>query len=113
MNSTAYALIIISVMAALTYGARLFPYILFGRGGKVPSIIVYLGNVLPPAVMILLIVYCLRNVVFTTYPYGLPEFIAIAVAALLYKFTKNNLLAIVVGTVLYMIFIQKIFIVAA
>ncbi|MDR0853426.1 MAG: AzlD domain-containing protein [Clostridiales Family XIII bacterium] len=110
MNSTIYALIIIAVMAALTYGARLFPYLLFGRGGKVPPIITYLGNVLPPAVMILLIVYCLRNVVFTVYPHGIPEFLAIAVAAILYKITKNNLLAIVSGTVLYMVFIQLIFV---
>lgn len=104
-----YSIAIIVVIAFLTFGARLFPFALFSRGGEPPAVIQYLGNVLPPAVMVLLIVYCLKLVTVTSGNHGLPEFIAIAVVAFLYKISKNNLLAIVGGTVLYMFFIQTAF----
>jgi branched-subunit amino acid transport protein AzlD len=104
-----YSVVIILLMALLTYGARLFPYLLFGRGRKVSPFVTYLGDVLPPAVMILLIVYCLRNLKLTVYPFGIPEFVAIGLAALLYKITKNNLIAMVTGTVVYMVLVQVVF----
>lgn len=110
MSSTGYSLTIILVIAALTFGARFFPFALFARGGKTPALVTYIGNILPPAVMILLIVYCLKNVHFAAAPHGLPELIAIAAVAVLYKVTKNNLIAMVSGTVLYMVLIQAVFV---
>lgn len=104
-----YSISIIFVIAALTFCARLFPYILFGRGNKVPGIVVYLGEVLPPAVMILLIVYCLRNISLFQYPYGFPELISVLLTTILYIFTKNNLIAMISGTLVYMVLIQVIF----
>jgi branched-subunit amino acid transport protein AzlD len=104
-----YLIALIALMAVLTYGARLFPYLLFGRKGKSIPVVTYLGDVLPPAVMILLIVYCVRNVSFVIYPYGIPEFTAIIAALGLYLLTKNNLIAMVSGTVLYMLLIQLVF----
>ena len=101
-----YSLLIILVLAALTYSARLFPFLLFGRGGKIPDIVTYLGGALPPAVMLLLIVYCVRNVDFLTFPYGVPELAGIALALLLYKLTKNNLIAMVFATALFMVLIR-------
>jgi branched-subunit amino acid transport protein AzlD len=106
LDNFTYSVIIIAVIAILTFGSRLVPFALFSRGGKPPAVIQYLGNVLPPAVMVLLIVYCLKTVSVTSGNHGLPEFIAIVVVALIYKISKNNLLAILGGTVLYMFFIQ-------
>ncbi|MDR1247245.1 MAG: AzlD domain-containing protein [Clostridiales Family XIII bacterium] len=73
-----YGILLILLMTLLTYGARLFPYLLFGRRDRAPAIIVYLGAVLPPAVMILLIVYCLRDITVLRYPWGIPSFASIA-----------------------------------
>ena len=53
--------------------------------------------------------YCLKAVSITSYPYGLPEFIAVAVVILLHVWKRNNLLSIGVGTVLYMVLIQAVF----
>lgn len=105
-----YSIIIIAVIALLTYGARLFPYIIFGRGNKVPDIVIYLGEVLPPAVMVLLIFYCIRNISLFVYPYGIPELSAILLTAVLYLTVKNNLIAMIAGTILYMILIQMVFV---
>lgn len=110
MSGAVSSALIIALIAALTFGARLFPFAVFGRGGKTPpGIVTYIGNVLPPAVMILLLVYCVKSVKPFAWPHGIPEAVSIAVVALLYKFTKNNLIAMVGGTVLYMTLIQTVF----
>ena len=43
-------------------------------------------------------------------PHGLPEFIAVAIVALLHIWKRNNLLSIGGGTLLYMVLIQMVFI---
>ena len=108
--SFGYSILILALIAVLTFGARWFPFLLFSRSNRrAPDSVLYIGNILPPAVMILLVVYCLKNVSLQTWPHGIPEFISVAVVALLYKLTKNNLLAMVVGTALYMLLIQNFF----
>jgi len=107
--SIGYSLFIILLIAVLTFGARVFPFVVFGRGGKTPAAVAYIGNILPPAVMIMLVVYCIRHVTPLAWPHGIPELISIAVVAFLYKFTKNYLIAMVGGTILYMVLIQMVF----
>ncbi|WP_027400117.1 branched-chain amino acid transporter permease [Anaerovorax odorimutans] len=109
-SSIIYSIVIIILIAVLTFGARLFPYLAFSRGGETPKVITYLGNVLPPAVMAMLIIYCLKNISLIKAPFGSPELVSILVVMVLYKITKNNLLAMVGGTILYMVLIQYFFV---
>jgi branched-subunit amino acid transport protein AzlD len=109
--SIGYSLFIIILIATLTFGSRLFPFAVFGRGGKTPEAVTYIGNILPPAVMIMLVVYCIKDVTPLAWPHGIPELISIASVVFLYKFTKNHLIAMVGGTALYMVLIQAVFIV--
>jgi len=81
---------------------RFAPFMLFPEGKKRPPVIDYLGKALPPAMMGLLIVYCLKNVSVTNHPYGIPELIAIVVMVLLHQWKGNALLSIAVGTAFYM-----------
>jgi len=106
--STSESIIIVAVVAALTFLTRLFPFILFGRNKQVPEIIQYLGKLLPPAVIATLVVYCLKNVNFLSFPGGIPEIISIAVTAILHLWKRNNLLSIGVGTIVYMMLIQNL-----
>ena len=71
--------------------------------------VLYLGRVLPPAMMGLLVVYCLKNVTWTAAPHGLPELLAIAAVALVHVWKGNVLLSIAGGTVLYMVLVQVVF----
>ena len=107
--STNYILSSILVMAVVTFGTRIAPFVLFGKGKETPKYIVYIGNYLPPAVMAMLIVYCLKNVRFTTFPFGMPELMGIASVAILHVWKRNNLVSILGGTVIYMIAVQFIF----
>ena len=89
---------------------RAFSFLLFPNSSKTPKFIRYLGKVLPYAVMGMLVVYCLRNVSFTTAPFGAPEALALACVAGLHLWKKNTLLSIGAGTTLYMVLIQFVFI---
>ncbi|SHH86943.1 Branched-chain amino acid transport protein AzlD [Sporobacter termitidis DSM 10068] len=105
------------VQTLLTIGAvvlgtvitRFLPFILFSGGRRKSAYVDYLGKVLPYAAMGLLVVYCLKGVRFTAYPYGIPEAAAIAGIALLHLWKKNVLLSIGGGTMIYMVLVQTVF----
>jgi len=108
-NVTAsYTLLLIGVIALVTLLLRAMPFILF-RSGKTPEMVTYLGKVMPPAVIGMLVIYCFKDISFTVYPYGLPELIAAMTVVVLHIFGRNTLLSIGVGTVLYMVLIQLVF----
>ena len=88
---------------------RAMQYIKKYEGKEIPPIIRYLGRVLPPAVIGMLVIYCLKNVSVLAAPFGLPEFIAVAAVIMLHVWKRNNLLSIGAGTALYMFLIQVVF----
>lgn len=88
---------------------RFTPFILFPENKEPPKAITYLGKVLPPAMMGLLVIYCLKSVSLTAAPHGLPELISIVVLVALHKWKGNVLLSIGVSTVLYMVLVQLVF----
>lgn len=89
---------------------RWIAFWLFPAHKPIPEFVKYLGQMLPPAVFAMLVVYCYKNVdIFSDY-HGLPEFISGAVVVILHLWRKNMFLSISVGTILYMYLVQKIFI---
>lgn len=109
MTGAAHAAAIILVMAAVTFAIRAAPFLLFDRGGKLPGWVRYLGHALPPAVMSVLLVYCVRSVDLAAGSRGVPELGCIAVAIVLHLWKGNTLLSIGVSTALYMLLVQLVF----
>lgn len=107
--TTAQTLAAIAVMAAATFFTRALPFLLFGRGGTPPKVVLYLGKYLPPAVIAMLIVYCFRTVNFQAAGNWLPGLIAALAVVALHLWKKNDMLSIVGGTVLYMVLVQAVF----
>lgn len=107
MSENMTTAVIIGIIAITTAITRGLPYLLFTKKGP-PQIIVYLGTVLPAAIMIILVVYCLRNTQFTTYPYGMAEVISVFIVAVMQFRSKNTLISIFTGTVCYMILIRTV-----
>lgn len=103
------ALALILVMAAITFLVRGLPFLLFPGSKKTPSYILYLGKVLPFAIIGMLVVYCLKNVQITQSPFGLPELIAAAAIVLVHIWKRNTLFSIGGGTLLYMFLVQAVF----
>ncbi len=108
MNDT-QALIAIAIIAAVTALTRFLPFLIFDNGKKTPRLVEKLGRLLPPAVMGMLVVYCLKDVSFTALSGFMPALISCAVTAALYLWRRNTLLAILVGTVCNMLLVQLVF----
>ncbi len=104
-----HSALIIAIAAAVTILLRFLPFMIFGGDKKTPEIIVYLGRVLPYAIMGMLVVYALRSTQIAAYPFGLPELIACATVVLLHVWRRNTLISIAGGTLFYMVLVQLIF----
>lgn len=100
---------LIAVMSLVTIGLRFLPFWIFGENRQTPPLITYLGQVLPYAIMGMLVVYCLKGASFTDAPYALPELLGCAAVVLLHLWKRNTLLSIGGGTICYMLLIQFVF----
>ena len=107
MNSLGHAELLVAVMAVGTIFLRFLPFLIVKM--RVPAYIDYLGKVLPPAIIGMLVVYCLRNTVISYSPFGMPELISIIVIAALQAWKRNSLISILSGTAVYM-FLTRIWI---
>ena len=99
----------IGIIALVTIALRFLPFFVFSGKKQTPAYMTYLGKVLPFAIMGMLVVYCLRNISFTDFPFGIPELLGCAVVALLHLWKQNTLLSIGAGTVFYMLLVQTVF----
>lgn len=104
-----HAVLLIVVMALVTAALRFLPFLIFGQNRKTPPLIAYLGQVLPYAIMGMLVVYCLKDVTLTAAPFGIPEAIGCAIVVALHVWKRNTLLSIGAGTVCYMLLVQFVF----
>lgn len=104
-NSALYPVAVIAVTALVTWTLRAFPFLIFGKR-PLPEMVHYLGRVLPPAIMTVLVIYCLRETSLVQYPFGIPEIIASLLVIVLQLIRRNMYLSIVAGTICYMILIR-------
>ena len=109
MLTTTQALAAIAVMAGVTFLTRALPFLLFDRGDAPPKLVLYLGRVLPPAIIAMLIVYCLKGISFTSAAGWVPQAVAVAAVVVLHLWKHNNLLSIFGGTLLSMFLVQTVF----
>ena len=103
-----HELLIVAVCSIVTIVLRFLPFVVF-RKGQLPKAVVYLGKVLPSAIMAMLVIFCYRNYDFTVVSDFLPAVIAGVSTVLLYVWKRNTMISIFGGTVLYMLFVQFIF----
>ena len=99
--------IIVAVMAAVSALLRFLPFLVFRK--RTPPYIAYLGRVLPPAIIGMLVVYCLKDVTVTAAPYGLPELIACLTVAAVQLWRRSSLWSILAGTAVYLVLVNVVF----
>ena len=102
-------ILLIVVITLVTMTTRFLPFLIFRDKEKTPPLITYLGQVLPFAIMGMLVGYCMKDVSFLSAPFGAPELIGCAIVAALHLWKRNSLLSIGVGTVSYMLLVQLVF----
>ncbi len=107
MNSASYPALLIAVMSAATILLRAAPFLIFKN--RAPAWVLYLGRVLPPAIIGMLVIYCLKDTAFLSAPFGAPELIAGLLVVLLQARKRNILLSILAGTACYMLLTRLVF----
>lgn len=105
-------MIFLSMMVAtiVTFGLRLFPYVMFRHHDVLPPRLQFIAQVLPKAIMTTLVIYCVKDVAWTQAPFGAAELISIVCVVVLHWWKQNTLLSIFVPTMIYMILIQVVFV---
>ena len=106
MTGDVYSAVLVAVMAIVTILLRFLPFFIFSK--ETPPYITYLGTVLPPAIIGMLVIYCLRETELTTAPFGIPELLAALIVVLMQVWKRNSVLSILAGTVIYMVIIQSL-----
>ena len=94
----------ILAVAAGTVITRFLPFWLFPESKGIPRVVSFLGQALPPAMMGLLVVYCLKGTDGPTH--AVPEIAALAVIYVLHRVKHNALLSIAGGTVVYVLLLR-------
>ena len=109
MLNTSQSLILIAILAAVTFLTRAIPFLLFPDKEHMPPFVRYLGQALPYSIMAMLVVYCYKNVSLAAAPFGLPEFLCAVFILFLHRWKHNLILSIAGGTILYMVLVQMVF----
>lgn len=104
-----HAVLSVAIACLLTAALRFAPFLIFGTRRQPPPLILYLGRVLPYAVMAMLVVYCLRGVGFSATADWLPTLLGVLVVVGLHLWRRNTLLSIVGGTLTYMLLLHFVF----
>ena len=106
---TLYAAVTVAAVWVLSYLLRALPFMLFGRGARPPAMVDYIGRVLSPAAVGMLVVYCLvpasGGADLTAWRVGAEIAATLTTLAVQYRW-RNPLLSITLGTVLYMLLVQ-------
>ncbi len=106
--TTLQLLLMIIAVALATMITRFTPFFVFPETKTPPALISYLGKVLPSAMMGLLVVYCLKDVQFTSGTYGIAEIVSIASLVIIHRVKNNVFLSIIVSTIIYMVLLRFI-----
>ena len=101
------AAVLVAVMAVVTILLRFLPFLVFRN--ETPPYVSYLGKVLPPAIIGMLVIYCLKDISLLTAPFGIPELAGAVSVVALQVWKRNSLLSILAGTVIYMVLVQAVF----
>ena len=105
---TTYIFAAILTGAIVTFILRALPFLLFAGKREMPVWMHKLGQVLPSAIMAVLIIYCLRGARSDFVGTGIPGLIAAAAVVLTYKWKRSTFISIVAGTAVYMVLIRLI-----
>ena len=104
-----YMVSVIISVGALSWLIRALPFLLFGRGGEPPKVVSYVGRVLSPAAIAMLVVYCFAGYVRDRPPaenlWCIAEAASGAVTVVLQWKWRCPPLSIAAGTVLYMVLV--------
>lgn len=100
------AVAIILVAAVCTFITRVVPFALFGGKKEMPERIRQIATKLPPAIIAILVIYCIKDIGFHDITKLTATIISIVAVVLLHLWKREILISIAGGTILYMILLR-------
>ncbi|MDQ8705242.1 AzlD domain-containing protein [Streptomyces sp. LHD-70] len=107
MPETPYLLAAVAVSAVITWGLRALPFAALAPL-RASSTVQYLSTRMPAGIMVILLVYCLRDLPVTE-TRVLAPLIALAVTVGLHLWRRNALLSILGGTAVHVVLASVVF----
>lgn len=107
--TTGQQILTIAIMSVSVMATRFVPFLLFPSKEHTPRFVLFLGHYLAGAVFGMLVVYCMKDVSFSSGWHGIPQLIGVAITVALHLWRSNLLLSIAGGTVGYMLIVQTVF----
>ncbi|MFV0480774.1 MAG: branched-chain amino acid transporter permease [Campylobacteraceae bacterium] len=104
--SEKYLILAIIVATFATFLTRYLPFLMFDKKTKPSQTLVLFERFMPLMIMVILVFYCIKDVKFVEFPYGIFEIIGILSAVFLHVKFKNILLSIFSATAIYMLLVQ-------
>ena len=106
MMNNLYIFEAILVMSLAMLILRFLPFIFLSN--KNSKTLMKLGNILPSAIVAMLVVYCLKDLKISFDFKILPAIVGVFITAILQYLKRNMLISIVAGTVCYMVLLQVV-----
>ena len=98
-------ILVILLMAAITFATRALPFVFF-QNRKPPRFLSMIEEQIPPAIMVILVFFSVKDVRIASWPYGIPHFAGILTVVALQFWRRNPMLSILAGTACYMALIR-------
>jgi branched-subunit amino acid transport protein AzlD len=108
MPDTLYLVAASLTMFAVTFALRALPFAAL-KPMRDSALIGYLSRHMPAGIMIILVVYTLRDVSLGQAPHGLSEALAIAATVVLHLLKRNAVASIIGGTAVYVLLVNLVF----
>ena len=106
MINISHSILLIAIAAFITFLLRAFPFLIFRGKQEMPAFVRGIADKLPPAIIAVLVVYCLKGSLTQIGMESLAAATALVFVVVLHLWKRNTLLSIAVGTVIYMIGIR-------
>ena len=95
-------------MSVATFLTRIAAFLLPQSVAEMSAIKVA-NQILPPAILTLLVMYSLKDANYSSTPYGIPELASLGAVLAIHLWRRNALLSILFGTMFFMFLKQIVF----
>ena len=107
MPSDGYVLAALATILVVTFALRALPFLVIGQLRE-SAFVQFLGRYMPVGIMLILVVYTLKDVSLSTGWRGLPELVGLGATVGLHLWRHNALLSILGGTAVYVVLVSTV-----
>lgn len=102
MINVTHSIILIAIAAIITFALRAVPFAIFGGKRTMPDTVKRVADLLPSAIIAVLVIYCLKTDLLSIGMGTLASAFGVITVVVLHIWKRNTLLSIFGGTAIYM-----------